>query len=122
MLASLMAVHKLAAAYLPIDIQMPPASIEVLIRDANPDAIMTQRSLAHLVPSLRTPCLFVDKNIESSNVAQREQVQDVYKRQPHTWSEATVAGLNRPNYKHAFAHAFRRAARRVNKLSSSRTS
>jgi amino acid adenylation domain-containing protein len=69
MLASLIAVHKVAAAYLPIDIQLPPAGIEVLLRDATPSAVLTERSLAHLVPSLGTPCLLVDKNTERPNVA-----------------------------------------------------
>jgi amino acid adenylation domain-containing protein len=70
MLASLIAVHKVGAAYLPIDIQLPPAGIEVLLRDANPGAVLTQRSLTHLVPFLENPCLLVDRNAaEGGDVA-----------------------------------------------------
>jgi len=69
MLASLIAVHKVGAAYLPIDIQLPSAGIEVLLRDANPSAVLTQRSLAHLVPSLAIRCLLVDTNNGKPNVA-----------------------------------------------------
>jgi amino acid adenylation domain-containing protein len=69
MLASLIAVQKVGAAYLPIDIQLPPAGIEALLRDANPSAVLTQRSLAHLVPSSGAPCLVVDKNAERRDVA-----------------------------------------------------
>ena len=63
MLAGLIATHKAGAAYLPLDIQLPPARIELCLRDAEPAAILTQRSLAKLTPG-NTPRLLVEEDLK----------------------------------------------------------
>jgi amino acid adenylation domain-containing protein len=51
LLASLIAVHKAGAAYLPIDIHMPAERIALFLTKAEPAAIVTQRSLRKQIPS-----------------------------------------------------------------------
>lgn len=48
LLAGLIAILKLRATYLPLDIQMPPARISSCLADAQPAAILTQQTLSHL--------------------------------------------------------------------------
>ena len=60
MLAALLAVHKSGAAYLPVDIEAPPARINSCLSDAQPAAILTQSSLSHLIPAGEIPTVLVD--------------------------------------------------------------
>ena len=54
LLASLIAVHKVGAAYLPIDIHMPTERIALFLTKAQPAAIVTQVSLRKQIPSDQT--------------------------------------------------------------------
>jgi amino acid adenylation domain-containing protein len=62
LLAALIAVQKAGAAYLPIDIRMPVERVTIYLSDANPSAIITQRSLMQLVSSHPSAILLVDED------------------------------------------------------------
>lgn len=67
MLAGLVAVLKVGAAYLPIDIRMPRERIALCLRDAKPSAILTQRSIAPQIESATSSLVFVDENHENED-------------------------------------------------------
>ena len=66
MLAALIAVQKAGAAYLPLDIKMPLARIELCLRDAAPAAILTQRELIERVASAGSPVILIDEESEQT--------------------------------------------------------
>ena len=67
LLAGLIAILKTGAAYLPIDIQMPLDRISLCLADAQPSAILTQRSLVQQVASSANAIVLVDGNREQQN-------------------------------------------------------
>jgi amino acid adenylation domain-containing protein len=67
LLAGLIAVLKTGAAYLPIDVRMPQGQIAHIITDANPSAILTQRSVCQEVASGLTAIVLVDGDCERQN-------------------------------------------------------
>ena len=66
LLAGLIAILKLRAAYLPLDIQMPRERISLCLADASPAAVLTQNSLLPLIPAMTAPVLLADTILESS--------------------------------------------------------
>lgn len=62
LLAGLIAVLKTGAAYLPIDVRMPQGQIAHALMDANPSAILTERSMCHRVSSGLSAIVLVDEN------------------------------------------------------------
>jgi amino acid adenylation domain-containing protein len=67
MLAGLIAVLKTGAAYLPLDLQMPRERIALCIADAQPSAILTQRSLSGQIESKACSIVLVDGNRENES-------------------------------------------------------
>lgn len=61
LLAGLLAILKLNAAYLPLDIQAPSERMAVFLADAKPAALLTQRILLAQVGLSTTPILLVDE-------------------------------------------------------------
>ena len=59
MVASVLAILKAGAAYLPLDPALPSTRLEFIIGDAAPVLVITQRSLAHVVPA-GAPVLLLD--------------------------------------------------------------
>ena len=66
LIAGLIAILKLRAAYLPLDIQMPRERIGLCLTDAAPSAVLTQNSLLTLIPPMASPVLLVDTMQEPS--------------------------------------------------------
>ena len=66
LLAGLIAVLKLRAAYLPLDIQMPRERISLCLTDAAPSAVLTQKSLLPALTPTPFPVLLLDTIQESS--------------------------------------------------------
>ena len=60
MVAGLLAILKTGAAYLPLDAQLPPARLAMLVEDAAPAMLLTQRSLIDRVPQTGATLVFAD--------------------------------------------------------------
>lgn len=61
LLAGLLAVLKLGAAYLPVDIHAPSERIAIFLGDAGPAAILTQESLLPQIGKSHWPILLIDE-------------------------------------------------------------
>ncbi len=53
-------VLKAGGAYVPLDMNYPPERLEYILRDANIQAIVTQKALIDRLPSMSIPLLFLD--------------------------------------------------------------
>jgi amino acid adenylation domain-containing protein len=69
MLAGLVAVLKTGAAYLPLDIHMPRERVEQCLADAEPSAILTQRSLVQRFEATGRAVVLVDGHRDLENLA-----------------------------------------------------
>jgi amino acid adenylation domain-containing protein len=61
LLSGLLAILKLGAAYLPVDIHAPSERITIFLADAEPAAVVTQRSLLSQLGSSPGPVLLIDE-------------------------------------------------------------
>lgn len=59
--ASLIAIHKAGAAYLPLDPEAPPARLALTLEDAQPALLLTTSAIAGRLPVNGLPCLFLDR-------------------------------------------------------------
>lgn len=66
MIATLLAVLRIGAAYVPIDTSYPAGRVEFLLRDADPGAICTVASHAASLPAATAPVILVDEVRASS--------------------------------------------------------
>ena len=66
MLAGLFAVLKTGAAYLPLNIHLPPEQIALQLADAKPAAILTQHSIYQRIHPQNVPAVFVDGESDAS--------------------------------------------------------
>jgi amino acid adenylation domain-containing protein len=61
MIVSMLAILKAGAGYLPIDPSYPVERIKMILEDANPSAILTQRALSAKLPETAAPIVCVDQ-------------------------------------------------------------
>jgi amino acid adenylation domain-containing protein len=69
LLAALFAVHKTGAAYLPLDIHMPPERIAQQLADAKPSAVLTQHSVSQRIHERNAPVVLIDGENLTSSIA-----------------------------------------------------
>jgi len=60
MVAALVAVHRIGAAYLPLDPDFPAARLDYIATDAGAAALLTEKSLGHVLPDCPLPRLLID--------------------------------------------------------------
>jgi amino acid adenylation domain-containing protein len=72
MIAALIAALKTGAAYLPLDTQMPRERIKLFLADAEPSAVLTQRSLIELVTSGTGAIVLVDGDHKNQALTARD--------------------------------------------------
>jgi len=60
MVAALLAVHRIGAAYLPLDPDFPAARLDYIARDAGAAALLSERKLGHVLPDCPLPRLLID--------------------------------------------------------------
>jgi amino acid adenylation domain-containing protein len=65
MLVALLAILKAGGAYVPLDPHFPKARLDLILEDAQPLLVLTERRLAHLVSNGQTRLLEVDTERES---------------------------------------------------------
>jgi amino acid adenylation domain-containing protein len=72
MIASLLAIAKAGAAYLPLDPALPAQRFSFIIEDARPAALLTQRDLKEIVPTVGMPVILCDDNTAAGDEPARE--------------------------------------------------
>ncbi len=60
MVAALFAVHRIGAAYLPLDPDFPAARLDYIAKDAGAAALLTEQLLSHVLPDCPLPRILVD--------------------------------------------------------------
>ncbi|MBV8685288.1 MAG: amino acid adenylation domain-containing protein [Alphaproteobacteria bacterium] len=65
MVAALLAVHRIGAAYLPLDPDFPTARLDYIVRDAGAAALLTQARLSETIPGCTLPRLLVEDVAET---------------------------------------------------------
>jgi amino acid adenylation domain-containing protein len=60
MVAALLAVHGIGAAYLPLDPDFPPARLDYIVQDAGAAALLTDRRLADRLPGCTLPRILIE--------------------------------------------------------------
>ncbi|MGN6818575.1 MAG: non-ribosomal peptide synthetase, partial [Sphingomonas sp.] len=60
MVAALLAVHRVGAAYLPLDPDFPAARLDYIARDAGAAALLSEKKLGHVLPDCPLPRLLID--------------------------------------------------------------
>lgn len=60
MVAALLAIHRVGAAYLPLDPDFPPARLAYIVESAGPALILAERARASALPSSDLPILLLD--------------------------------------------------------------
>lgn len=60
MVAALLAVHRIGAAYLPLDPDFPAARLDYIARDARAKALLSEKKLGHVLPDCPLPRLLID--------------------------------------------------------------
>jgi amino acid adenylation domain-containing protein len=61
MVAALLAVHRVGAAYLPLDPDFPPARLDYIVRDAGAAALLTEARLADTIPGCDLPRILIEE-------------------------------------------------------------
>lgn len=61
MVAALLAVHRLGAAYLPLDPDFPAARLDYIARDAGAKALLSERALDHVLADCGLPRILIDE-------------------------------------------------------------
>jgi amino acid adenylation domain-containing protein len=72
MIASLLAIAKAGAAYLPLDPALPAQRFAFIIEDARPAALLTQRDLKAVLPTVGVPVLLCDDNSTAGDAPMRD--------------------------------------------------
>lgn len=60
MVAALLAVHRIGAAYLPLDPDFPAARLDYIATDAGAAALLSEKKLGHVLPDCPLPRLLID--------------------------------------------------------------
>ena len=60
MVAALIGVHRIGAAYLPLDPDFPPARLDYIVQDAGAAALLTQARLADTLPGCTLPRILIE--------------------------------------------------------------
>jgi len=61
MVAALLAVHRLGAAYLPLDPDFPAARLDYIAKDAGAKALLSERALDHVLADCGLPRILIDE-------------------------------------------------------------
>ncbi|WP_066825791.1 non-ribosomal peptide synthetase [Sphingomonas mali] len=69
MVAALIAVHRIGAAYLPLDPDFPAARLDYIARDAGAAALLTEKKLGHVLPDCPLPRLLIDDMTATGTVS-----------------------------------------------------
>jgi amino acid adenylation domain-containing protein len=72
MVATLLAIAKAGAAYLPLDPALPAQRFAFIIEDARPAALFTQRDLKAVLPTVGVPVLLCDDNSAAGDAPMRD--------------------------------------------------
>jgi amino acid adenylation domain-containing protein len=72
MVAGALAVLKAGCAYLPIDPALPPVRLDLILEDAQPEAILATQALAHVVSKLDVTIVHFDQPRVTSGLIRRE--------------------------------------------------
>ncbi|MFC5864174.1 amino acid adenylation domain-containing protein [Acidicapsa dinghuensis] len=92
LLAGLLAILKLSAAYLPLDIQAPSERIVTFLADARPVAILTQRTLLTQIGSSAAPVLLVDELSNNRALLENDTLSN-----PSAQTEAQIRSSGSPD-------------------------
>jgi amino acid adenylation domain-containing protein len=65
MIVSILGALKAGGSYIPLDLAYPPAKLEMILADANPEIIITKRHLEGALPILNSAVIQIDKDWET---------------------------------------------------------
>ncbi|HWU72578.1 MAG TPA: amino acid adenylation domain-containing protein, partial [Sphingomonas sp.] len=75
MVAALLAVHRLGAAYLPLDPDFPAARLDYIAKDAGAKALLSERALDHVLADCGLPRILIDEVREGAEAPAAVAVQ-----------------------------------------------